>query len=109
MTRTEKQAERARSAASRQRGKQEEDEYWASVVRLQERRAEKQAAAEKREARHAEAQAIVSKGTCPDCGAKLRRNLSLSGWWQCGRSGAPGFKSPEYEGTGDCHFQTFTA
>ena len=38
MTRTEKQAEKAKSAASRKRGQQEENDYWAMVVRLQTRR-----------------------------------------------------------------------
>ena len=39
MPRTEKQrAERLRSAASRIRGQQEEDAYWASVVKLQQQR-----------------------------------------------------------------------
>ena len=38
MTRAEKQTEKARSAASRKAGRQEEDAYWAGVVRIQERR-----------------------------------------------------------------------
>jgi len=66
------------------------------------------AARERREATYARNREIVRGGTCPDCGAKLRRNLSLAGWWQCGRLGAPGFKLAEYEGTGDCNFQCFT-
>lgn len=55
-------------------------------------RAQKAEAKAKRMARMIEAQAIVAKGVCPKCGTKLYRNLSLSGWWQCGRVGAVGFQ-----------------
>ena len=72
------------------------------------RRVKKRMRNAERDARYAEAQRVVATGLCPDCGAKLRRNSSLAGWWQCGRLGAPGFKTAEYEGTGDCSFQCFT-
>ena len=26
---------------------------------------------------------IVATGKCPKCGAGLKRNLAISGWWQC--------------------------
>lgn len=61
----------------------------------------------RREARVAEAHAIVAAGTCPMCGSRLRRNLSLAGWWQCEQYGAEGFRArPEAP---SCPFQTFTA
>jgi predicted nucleic acid-binding Zn finger protein len=58
----------------------------------------------KRMARLTEAQAIVAKGTCPTCGTKLYRNLSLSGWYQCGHVGAVGFQK---EPGPACDFQIF--
>jgi len=58
----------------------------------------------KRMARHVEAQRITAHGMCPDCGTKLYRNLALSGWWQCGRRGAPGFQK---EAGPACDFQLF--
>lgn len=61
----------------------------------------------KREARHAEAQAIVETGKCPTCGGPLRRNLSLTGWWQCQQFGAVGFRKDSTKPS--CDFQTFTA
>jgi len=57
-------------------------------------------------ARIAEAKAIVSTGVCPDCGARLRRNLSLTGWWQCSQLGADGFRADSTKPS--CNFQTFT-
>jgi ribosomal protein L37AE/L43A len=50
------------------------------------------------------AQAVVATGTCPTCGTKLYRNLSLSGWWQCGHYGAVGFQK---EAGPNCDFQIF--
>jgi hypothetical protein len=50
------------------------------------------------------AQAIVAKGVCPTCGTKLYRNLSLSGWWQCGHVGAVGFQR---EPGPHCNFDIF--
>jgi hypothetical protein len=44
-------------------------------------------------AARAEALRIVASGVCPHCGAKLRRNLALTGWWQCEQVGAPGFRA----------------
>ena len=54
---------------------------------------------------HAAAQAHVARGTCPDCGTKLYRNLALAGWWQCGRVGAVGFQRVAGQ---PCNFQIFT-
>lgn len=55
---------------------------------------------------HAEAQAIVSTGTCPTCGCGLKRNLSISGWWQCEQFGSDGFRKDSSKP--QCGFQTFT-
>jgi hypothetical protein len=69
-------------------------------------KAEKAAAAAKREARQQEARAIVNAGKCPQCSAGLRRNLSLAGWWQCEQYGAVGFRKDSSKPS--CSWQTFT-
>ena len=56
---------------------------------------------------HAEVQAIVNEGTCPTCGATLRRNLALTGWWQCSQYGAEGFRL--HSDRPACGWQGFTA
>lgn len=56
-------------------------------------------------ARVAEALAIVSTGRCPSCGQNLRRNLSLTGWYQCAGYGAEGFRAADSK---PCSFQIFT-
>ena len=75
-------------------------------------RAARKAAAAAHDAKMAElltvARAIVATGKCPDCGSALRRNLSLAGWWQCGRLGADSHRAAEYRGGQACNFQTFT-
>ncbi len=70
-------------------------------------KAQKPAEKVRREARLAEAIAIVSTGKCPQCGRPLRRNLALTGWWQCSQYGAEGFRADASEPS--CSFQTFTA
>ena len=55
----------------------------------------------------AEARAIVVTGKCPDCGAPLRQNLSITGWWQCEQLGAVGFRKDANKPA--CSFQCFTA
>ena len=50
------------------------------------------------------AHAIVSKGTCPDCGTKLYSNSALTGWFQCGHVGAAGFQKEQGP---HCDFQIF--
>lgn len=55
---------------------------------------------------HARARAIVATGKCPDCGAPLRRNLALTGWWQCSQLGAEGFRADSSKPS--CTFQCFT-
>ena len=56
--------------------------------------------------RLAEAAVIVQTGKCPQCGAKLRRNLALAGWWQCEQYGAEQFRTDPNKPS--CSFQTFT-
>ena len=55
---------------------------------------------------HAKARAIVASNACPQCGRGLRRNLALSGWWQCEQFGAPQFRRDPIQPA--CSFQTFT-
>jgi hypothetical protein len=38
-------------------------------------------------ATNAEIAKAINEG-CPCCGAKIRRNMSLTGWWQCEQFGA---------------------
>lgn len=58
------------------------------------------------EAVFAAVEAVVATGVCPDCGAPLRRNLSLTGWWQCSQHGAPGFRADATRAP--CSWQGFT-
>jgi len=54
----------------------------------------------------AEARAVVATGHCPKCGGALKRNLALTGWWQCAQYGAEGFRVDS--SSPSCSFQTFT-
>jgi uncharacterized protein (DUF983 family) len=54
----------------------------------------------------AEVRAVVLSGVCPRCGSGLRRNLSLTGWWQCEQFGADGFRKDDAKPS--CHWQGFT-
>lgn len=56
---------------------------------------------------HAEAQAIVATGKCPKCGQPLKRNLALTGWWQC--VCCTDYPAPQYAHLPKCSFQCFTA
>ena len=58
------------------------------------------------EARRAEARKIVATGKCPACGAALRRNLALAGWYQCSQFGAEQFRADSSKPS--CSFQIFT-
>ena len=62
---------------------------------------------ERNEKRIAEAVKIVSTGICPQCGAPLKRNLSMTGWWQCEQYGADTHRADPSKPS--CSFQTFTA
>ena len=55
---------------------------------------------------HAAIQAIVTTGKCPDCGRPLRRNNSMTGWWQCSQLGAVGFRADPNQPS--CNWQGFT-
>lgn len=70
------------------------------------KKAEIQAAKARREMLQAEAIRVVRTGVCPQCGEKLKRNLSLAGWYQCVQSGAEGFRKDASKPS--CSFQTFT-
>lgn len=73
-------------------------------------RAEKMAARRASDERIAKAQAetraIVASGKCPFCGSGLRRNLSLTGWWNCEQMGAPTFRKDASKPA--CSWQGFT-
>lgn len=60
----------------------------------------------KLDAIRAEVRKVVAGGACPDCGRKLRRNLSLAGWWQCSQLGAVGFRADA--SLPSCDWQGFT-
>ena len=70
------------------------------------RKAEKQRQIERLEAVHAEARRVVQSGKCPQCGSPLRRNLALTGWWQCSQYGAEGFRADSSKPS--CSWQGFT-
>lgn len=67
---------------------------------------EKKAAKEKSDKARAESIRIVREGKCPTCGRRLKRNLALTGWWQCEQFGAEGFRADRSKPS--CSFQTFT-
>ena len=48
----------------------------------------------------------VARNKCPVCGATLRRNLSITGWWQCSQYGAEGFRADSSKPA--CSWQGFT-
>ena len=53
-----------------------------------------------------ETRKIVASGKCPTCGAGLRRNNSINGWWQCEQYGAVGFRKDADRPS--CDWQGFT-
>ena len=70
-------------------------------------KAERQAHKAKMDAIHSENNRIVATGVCPTCGSALKRNLSLTGWWQCEQFGDGQFRKRPLESS--CNFQCFTA
>ena len=54
----------------------------------------------------ADTRAIVAAGKCPICGARIRRNLSIAGWYQCEQLGAEGFRKDPTKPS--CSWQGFT-
>jgi len=75
-------------------------------IQREQRRAERARNIAAMQDRYNEAQRIVATGKCPQCGCGLRRNLSMTGWWQCEQFGAPQFRKDP--AAPDCNFQTFT-
>jgi hypothetical protein len=55
---------------------------------------------------HTEIIAIVRKGSCPLCGAKIKRNFSIAGWYQCEQLGSIGFRKDASKPS--CGWQGFT-
>lgn len=49
---------------------------------------------------------VVANGKCPICGARLRANSSIAGWWQCAQFGAEGFRFDSTKPA--CNWQGFT-
>jgi len=68
-------------------------------------KAEKAKIAAERQARNERECAIVRGGNCPQCGAGIRRNLALTGWFQCQQYGAVGFRKDSTKPS--CSWQTF--
>lgn len=54
------------------------------------------------------AKAIVAGGKCPDCSLPLRRNIALTGWYQCAAYGSPAYRAAEFRNAPPCLFQCFT-
>ena len=70
-------------------------------------KSERTASRNRTEAARAEARAARAANACPTCGATVHDNLSITGWVQCDRSGAPGFRR---DVTGNsCNWRGFTA
>ena len=61
---------------------------------------------ERMERAQAEVRAAVKAGACPTCGRKLRRNLSMTGWWQCSQLGAETHRADPTQPS--CDWQGFT-
>lgn len=61
---------------------------------------------ERIEAARAETRRVVATGTCPFCGARVRRNWSLTGWWQCEQLGADTHRKDPTKPS--CSWQGFT-
>ncbi len=56
----------------------------------------------------AQAARVLESGVCPMCGTRLRRNLAITGWYQCGAFGEPTFRETPYAALPKCDFQMFT-
>jgi hypothetical protein len=77
-----------------------------TVEQRQLRAADRKASERRMKLARAETLGIVIGGRCPTCGAGLRRNLALSGWWQCAQYGAEGFRADSSKPS--CSWQGFT-
>jgi hypothetical protein len=76
-----------------------------TATQRSERRAERKAQEARVATAKAATAAVVATGCCPHCGAKLRRNWSLTGWWQCEQFGAVGFRKDPNKAA--CEWQGF--
>lgn len=54
----------------------------------------------------AETLKIVASAQCPQCGAGLRLNSAIAGWYQCDQYGAEGFRKDSSKPA--CSWQGFT-
>lgn len=70
------------------------------------KKAERLAHKARMDAIRAEVLAVVQTGKCPCCGAGLRRNYSITGWWQCEQYGSEGFRKDSSKPA--CGWQGFT-
>jgi hypothetical protein len=70
------------------------------------KKAERNASKIRIEKAQVETRAVVATGVCPTCGAGLRRNMSLAGWYQCEQLGAEGFRKDASKPS--CTWQGFT-
>ena len=64
------------------------------------------ASAERMRQQYREVSAIVSTGVCPLCGWPVKRNLALTGWYQCSQYGSDGFRADSSKP--QCSWQGFT-
>jgi len=71
-----------------------------------ERAAQRKAIAERLASCQEETRVIVRSGRCPQCGAGLRNNLAITGWWQCEQYGSEGFRKDSSKPK--CSWQGFT-
>jgi hypothetical protein len=76
-----------------------------NAIERTERRAARKAQTDRIAAAKAATAAVVATGKCPHCSAKLRRNLSITGWWQCEQLGAVGFRADANKAP--CEWQGF--
>jgi len=77
-----------------------------TMTARQEKMAARKASMERIARARTETRAVVATGKCPCCGAGLRRNLSLTGWWTCQQRGAEGFRVDSSKPS--CEWQGFT-
>lgn len=71
------------------------------------RKLERKAQDERLRAATEKSKAIVATGKCPQCESPLRRNLAITGWFQCAQFGADGFRADSSKPA--CSFQCFTS
>jgi hypothetical protein len=72
----------------------------------QAKRAEWAASKARIEAAQSATRAVVKAGVCPDCGSAIKRNLALTGWYQCVQFGAIGWRLDANKP--QCNWQGFT-